>query len=123
MKLMFKNCLLLLVVLAGSALFFITAFTDNTNLTLNGKLINAMGIGGETTGWAIELSKPLKIDKTETNTIEVELPKDVDQGLVDKEVVAQGVLEWKSGVERGSYPIVKIKKIHAVSKDAGHSGG
>lgn len=106
----------------GLALFGIVplATPADQKITVTGKLIRAMAIGGESTGWAIQLDPEIVIDGKSVHSIEVSFA-DIKklQELENKRVEASGTLSRRHGVERGYRPVLHIASIRAAAGKAG----
>jgi heat shock protein HslJ len=87
-------------------------------LTVSGKLQKSMGIGGESTGWTITLDSKIDVDGKPVDSIEVQGSKKTLESLADQPVEASGVIVHKTGVERGSWPVLQIKKIEKTKASA-----
>src|SRR5262245_9322424 len=71
-------------------------------ITVTGKLVSVMAIGGESTGWAVELESAATIDGKRMNSIQISYPKpDKLEKLRDKRVSATGQVIHRHGVETG----------------------
>ena len=78
-------------------------------LTVRGKLVHVMAIGGETTGWGIELDKPLDIEDRKVFLLEIEA-KGMQLGeFENSQVEAWGLLKMRQGVERKFWPVLEVK--------------
>jgi heat shock protein HslJ len=88
------------------------------NIRVTGKLERAMGIGGESSGWTIALDPKVKIDGKLAETVEVQSTKETLEPLAGQQVVARGVIVHKTGVERGPWPVLDIKKISKAKASA-----
>lgn len=88
---------------------------DAVMKTISGTLKQVSAIGGETTGWAIQLDEDLEVSNgKKVKQIEVD-PKGKDITALDKKrVQAKGALEWRHGIERGDYPVFAIDSIQAI---------
>jgi hypothetical protein len=85
-------------------------------IAATGKLVKIFAIGGETTGWAVELESPLEINGEGLKRIEVD-PKGKDiEGLEGKQVKIKGHLEKRLGIERGSYTVIVIEEIYVLER-------
>ncbi|HEY3457465.1 MAG TPA: META domain-containing protein [Bryobacteraceae bacterium] len=93
----------------------LAAAPQQEEITVTGKLARAMAIGGESTGWAIELDAPMDIEGKQLHSIEVasQDPKKLNQ-LADKHVQANGKISHRQGVERGERTILQVSSIHEV---------
>jgi hypothetical protein len=87
-----------------------------TDLTVAGKLIRVMAIGGETTGWAVDLEEPRQIEGEKLTRLEVD-PAGTKLGdFENRRIEIVGSLEKRSGVERRNYWVVVVKKIRGQAK-------
>ena len=82
------------------------------DVTVKGRLESVAAIGGETTGWRIKLEQTLEV-KEGTSLREIEIdPGKKDVGKWEgKKVQVSGALDWRTGVERGAYPVIVVKSI------------
>jgi hypothetical protein len=80
-------------------------------MILIGKLTHVMGIGGETTGWALELQSDLTIGGQTFRSIEVSGPQKKLARLADQEVKARGFIKHRQGVERKNWIVLEITSI------------
>ena len=98
----------------GFAAFSIclVAAPQQEEITVTGKLARAMAIGGESTGWAIELDAPIDIEGKQLHSIEV-ASKNLDKlrQLENKHVQASGKISHVQGVERGERTILEVSSI------------
>ncbi len=85
--------------------------TKPQTVTVTGKVIRVAAIGGETTGWALELESPLEIDGEELKRIEIDPGGKKIAGFEGKRIEITGILEKRRGVERGVYPVIVIEEI------------
>jgi|SRR5579864_1924598 len=75
-------------------------------ITLTGKLVRAMAIGGESTGWALELESATTIDGKQVNSIQVNYRKTAKlEKLANKRVTASGKLARQHEMETGEQPV------------------
>jgi len=105
----------------GSLLFFLLSVSSATlaqkqplqpgEMLLMGKLTHVVGIGGETTGWALELNSDLTIDGRTYRSIEVSGPQKKLAQLADQEVKARGFIKHRKGVERKDWVVLEISSI------------
>jgi hypothetical protein len=101
--------------LVGCILVFTSLCAQSRNqpeMTVEGILVRAVGIGGESSGWAIRLDTEVRIEGKATKLIEIsgrneDLPK-----LETKHVSATGRIVIRHGVERGEWPVLEISAIH-----------
>ena len=84
-------------------------------MTVTGKLERVMAIGGETTGWAIQLESEMTIDGKPVNSIEIDYhgPKKLET-LASKRVKAIGKLTHRHGVETGDRAVLGVSSIREV---------
>lgn len=84
-----------------------------TNGPFLGKLTRVFAIGGETTGWSLQLESERKVDGTTVKQIEVDpRPRGIRlEPFENKRVEITGTLTWRSGVERRRYPVVVIETV------------
>ena len=95
------------------------ATTRPQTMTVGGKLTRVMAIGGESTGWAIQLDSEVAVDGKQVNSFEVDYPKLTKlEKLENKHVEATGSLSHRQGVETGERTVLvvsSIKEARAVS--------
>jgi hypothetical protein len=71
-----------------------------------------MAIGGESTGWAIQLDSEANIDGKRVRTIEIASPESRKlEDLQNKRVRAAGKISRRNGVETGSRSVLDISSI------------
>ena len=88
-------------------------------ITVTGKLVRVMAIGGESTGWAIQLESEIAIEGKEANSIEVDYHKTANlEKLENKRVKASGNLARRPGVETGERPVLVVSSIEKVKPTA-----
>jgi heat shock protein HslJ len=88
------------------------AKTPAQEMTVTGKLTRAMAIGGESTGWTIQLDSEAAIDGKQVNSIEVDSRKTKRlEKLENKHVEATGLLSHRQGVETGERIVLVISSI------------
>ena len=97
----------------------VQAQTTERAITVTGRLTRAVGIGGESTGWVIQLEAETSIDGKQVQVIEVAYrnAKRLEE-LENKLVRASGKLAHRIGVETGERTVVEITSIREV-KDSG----
>ncbi len=81
-------------------------------MTVTGTLVRAMAIGGETTGWTIQLESEITAGGKQINSIEVD-SHDVTklEKFENKRVRATGTLSHRHGVETGDRPVLEISSL------------
>ncbi|HEY1945443.1 MAG TPA: META domain-containing protein [Bryobacteraceae bacterium] len=98
------------------ALFCICfAATPQETITVAGKLTRAMAIGGESTGWSVELDSETSIDGKPAHSVEVESPEIKKlETLENKHVRATGKVTHRQGVETGNRTVLAVSSIREV---------
>jgi heat shock protein HslJ len=96
------------------------AVPQEQTATVTGKLIRAMAIGGESTGWTIVLETVSNIDGKPVHSIEIASQniKELEQ-LENKRVRASGRISHRNGVETGNRSILEISSIEEIQTAAG----
>jgi heat shock protein HslJ len=81
-------------------------------ITVTGKLTRVMAIGGESTGWAIQLDSEVAVEGKQVSSIEVYSRKTKTlEKLENKRVAATGSLSHRQGVETGEQIVLEISSI------------
>lgn len=83
-------------------------------LTVRGKLVQVMAIGGETTGWGIELEAPLEIEGRKVSLLEIEAKQMQLDEFENSQVEAWGRLKMRQGVERKFWPVLEVKVLKEI---------
>jgi hypothetical protein len=85
-------------------------------ITVSGKLVKIVAIGGETTGWAVHLDSPMQVEGKRLNRIEIDPGDDNKKigGLEDQRVKIVGTLEKRHGIERKEYWVIMIDQIQKI---------
>jgi hypothetical protein len=91
------------------------AKAPEVEITVTGKLIRVMAIGGETTGWAVELDDPREIGGKKVTRMEIDPAGSKVGDFENRRVEVVGILEKRSGVERGDYWVIVVKKIRGLA--------
>ena len=92
-------------------------------ITLTGNLVRAMAMGGESTGWVLELESPTRIDGKLVSAIQVDYGlTETLETLANKRVRAIGEITHRHGVETGEQPVLKVSSIREAKAGAGASG-
>ena len=78
----------------------------------SGILRQVFAIGGETPGWKLVLDSELKVGRgTAVDEIEID-PDGQDLGrFANQPVRVTGTLVWRTGIERGAYPVLVVETI------------
>ena len=88
------------------------AQSSEQEITASGKLVRAMAIGGESTGWVLELEPAITIGGKHVNSIQVSYRKTGElENWRDKRVRATGKLGQQTGVETGEQPVLRVSSI------------
>jgi len=78
------------------------AAPQNRRITVTGVLIRAMAIGGESTGWRIQLEYEVSLGSKQVDSIEVDShDRQQLEKLEKKRISATGQLSRRNGVETG----------------------
>jgi len=83
-------------------------------ITITGKLTRVMAIGGETSGWSLELKHRITLEGRKMRSVEVTGPAEELEKLKDQRVAVEGTLVHHTGMERGEYTVLEISSIRAV---------
>jgi heat shock protein HslJ len=102
------------VCLAGSA---------QETITVTGTLTRAMAIGGESTGWSIQLDSETTVGGKQVQSVEVEAQGKNLAALNDTHVRATGKISHRQGVERGDRIILAITSIREIATKAASGVG
>jgi len=82
------------------------------NIAVTGKLVRAMAIGGESTGWILELESTTIIDGKQVNSIQVSYRKTEQlEKLENARVMVTGKITHRHGVETGEHLVLDISSI------------
>src|SRR6266481_6935622 len=76
-----------------------------------GKLVKAMAVGAETSGWAIEFEKEVSFGGNDVHSIEVEGDLKKFGKLENKKVTVKGSIVHMSGVESKDRMVFVVQKI------------
>ncbi len=87
-------------------------------IRVQGTLTRVAAIGGETTGWGIELDTPLEVGKQPVTLLEINHEPSRWTRFEDKHVEAVGILEMRKGLERSLWPVLNVESMKEIS-DAG----
>jgi hypothetical protein len=86
-----------------------------TEITVTGKLLRIAAIGGETTGWAVDLDNPREIGGKKLTRVEIDPAGHKVADWENKRVEVVGDLQKRTGVERGDYWVLVVKKIRGLA--------
>jgi hypothetical protein len=93
------------------------AQTEVQKVTVTGKLTRVMAIGGESTGWAIEVDPGVTIDGKELHSVEVSYRKTAKlEKLENKRVAVTGKVVHRKGVETGDRMVLEATSIKEVGR-------
>lgn len=88
------------------------ARAQGPKIVVIGELQRVVAIGGESTGWVVQLESEISIDGKEAASIEVEYNNARKLELLEnKRVEARGVLSHRQGVERGERAVLVVSAI------------
>ena len=82
---------------------------------LIGKLTQVMGIGGETTGWSLELKSETTREGQTVHAIEVSGPRKRLTKFESQDVRARGFVKHRHGVERKDWLVLEISSIRPLN--------
>jgi len=89
--------------------------TEKQNMiTVTGKLERVAAIGGETTGWAIQMDSETKIKDKIVKSIEVNHDTKKFENLANERVQAKGRVAFRNTIERGEWPILEVSTIREI---------
>ena len=95
------------------------AQTPEQKLTVTGKLSRAMAIGGETTGWVIQLENEITINGKQVDSIELDYHKTSKlEKLQNQRVQVVGTLSHRQGVETGDRTVLVTSSIREAKATA-----
>ena len=91
------------------------AQTPERQTTVTGKLGRVMAIGGESTGWAIQLDSETSINGKRVDSLEVDYSNTERlERLANKRVKATGTLSHRKGVETGERLVLVVSSMKEV---------
>ena len=79
-----------------------------------GVVTRSAAIGGEGTGWIITISQPIQIDGNNIKSIDLVPGSNSPRWLAGRRVLVSGTIEFRSGTERGIYPVLVATSITPV---------
>ena len=82
-------------------------------ITITGKLTRVMAIGGETSGWSLELKRQITLEGKKMRSVEATGAAEELEKLKGRRVIAVGTLVHHTGMERGDYMVLEISSIRA----------
>ncbi|MCL4500414.1 MAG: hypothetical protein M1438_00995 [Deltaproteobacteria bacterium] len=85
--------------------------SPEVRLTVTGKLAHVKAIGGETSGWAVILDKPRQLGGNMLKRLELDPAGRKLEKFGDKHLEITGILQTRTGVERGRYRVLLVKNI------------
>jgi len=116
---MMKWILLLLIAFSPSHL----GYAQGEKLTVTGKLIRAAAVGGESTGWVIELPSDMTVEGNPIHSIQVSFH---DTGKLEKfankNVTASGTVSRQQGTETGQQLVLEISSLKQGPASLGADG-
>ena len=88
------------------------AETRAKKITVTGTLTRVAAIGGESTGWAIQLESKITVDGKQVHSIEVDYHEaEKLEKLENKRVKATGTLSHRHGVETDDRPVLDVSSL------------
>lgn len=87
---------------------------DQKKITVVGKLVRVAAIGGESTGWAVQLDSEIKVQSKSLKSIEVSAQDKELAKLENKHVEARGKITVRHGIERGDWPVLEVTTIREI---------
>ncbi|HMH11779.1 MAG TPA: hypothetical protein VK578_01605 [Edaphobacter sp.] len=88
-------------------------------IAVAGKLVRAMAIGGESTGWILELESTNTIDGKQVNSIQVSYRKPEElEKLENARVRVTGKITRRHGVETGEHLVLDVSSIKEIKATA-----
>jgi ABC-type hemin transport system substrate-binding protein len=88
------------------------ARAQGPKINVIGELKRLVAIGGESTGWVVQLESEMSIDGREAASVEAEYNNTRKLELLEnKRVEARGVLSHRQGVERGERTVLVVSSI------------
>lgn len=104
-------------------LSFTVAMAAQETVTVTGKLNQVMAIGGESTGWALQLDEGTKVAGKVVSELEVSSPRHAElRKWNGNRVQVSGRLSTRNGVERGTRTVLEIARIQAAAAQEGLVG-
>jgi hypothetical protein len=96
------------------------AQSPEPKFSVTGKLVRVMAIGGESTGWAIELNPAITEGEKQVSSLQVRYRRAGKlEKLANKQVKATGKITNRQGVETGAQPVLEISSIKEVKTTTG----
>jgi hypothetical protein len=90
------------VILLLLSCLYLQAESKAAKLSVVGKLTRAMAIGGESSGWSIELDSETTIDGKALHSVEIDYADKAKlEQLANQHVRAKGIVTHRQGVETG----------------------
>jgi len=86
-------------------------------LTVRGILQKTIGVGSDTTGVGILLDGPIRIDDASVNLLEIPASTPEVDKLLSKYVEATGTIVYRTGVERGKWPVLQVNNMKELQPD------
>lgn len=105
-----------MIMVLGLFCFSLQAQTKEQAMTVTGRLNRSMAIGGESTGWSLDLDSPVTVAGKQVRSLEIAYSQgEVLDKLVNQQVRVKGKLVQRHGVESGDRMVLQastIKPIH-----------
>jgi hypothetical protein len=91
---------------------YLPAQPSEQKIAATGKLVRAMAIGGESTGWILELESAVTINGKPVNSIQVSYRKTEKlERLENARVKVTGQITHRHGVETGEHLVLDVSSI------------
>ena len=95
------------------------ASCQEQKLTVTGTLTRMMAIGGESTGWAVQLDSEISVGGKPVRTVEIDFrDKAKLEQLNEKRVRAAGKLSQRTGVETGLRSVLDVSSLEEATVSA-----
>jgi heat shock protein HslJ len=93
-------------------------------ITITGTLQRVVAIGGESTGWAVQLDSPMTIGGNPVQRVEIAFGNTTELNrLVNKRVEVTGRLAVRKGVETGERQVLEVESIREAASTTALAGG
>ncbi|MGA7243116.1 MAG: META domain-containing protein [Terracidiphilus sp.] len=102
------------LILALASVSSLQPQSSEQEITASGRLDRAAGIGGESTGWILQLDLPIVVAGNHLNSIQVNDPRAGElETWANKRVRVTGKFGQRTGVETGEQPVLTVSSIKA----------
>lgn len=105
------------------ACFCLEAVPQQQDISITGTLQRMAGIGGESTGWGVQLDSPMNLGGQQVRHVEIASTNIQElERLANKRVEVTGKLGRRKGVETGERSVLEVASIREASSEAGLVG-